>query len=145
LKNISALIIFLLPATLLAQQKATVYIDAKKPGAFVSPELHGVFFEEISHAGEGGIYAELIQNRGFEEANIPLGMKLEGDMIIPPATPHFTLPNNQVSDWKMEWPVKSEWPAWSYKTKGNAEMSIARVSDKPIEQCFTPFIGNKYF
>jgi alpha-L-arabinofuranosidase len=37
--------------------------DAGKP---ISPELMGVFFEDLNHAGDGGLYAELIQNRSFE-------------------------------------------------------------------------------
>src|SRR4051794_4308737 len=96
---------------LFAQEKATVTVDANAIGAAVSKELHGVFFEEISHAGEGGIYAELIQNRGFEDANIPTGMRLEGNQIVPPSTPHFMLPNNTISDWKMDWSLTSDIPA----------------------------------
>ncbi|CAN1147859.1 Alpha-L-arabinofuranosidase 1 [Linum perenne] len=35
--------------------------------------LFGIFFEEINHAGAGGLWAELVSNRGFEAggANIP--------------------------------------------------------------------------
>jgi len=85
--------IFLLTTTLLpAQQQATITIDASKKEAPVSPTLHGIFFEEISHAGEGGLYAELIQNRGFEEANIPPGMKLVDDFIAPPQSGAVFLP-----------------------------------------------------
>jgi len=85
--------IFLLTTTLLhAQQQATITIDASKKEAPVSPTLHGIFFEEISHAGEGGLYAELIQNRGFEEANIPSGMKLVDDFIVPPQSGAVFLP-----------------------------------------------------
>lgn len=32
----------------------------------ISPLLMGIFFEDISHAADGGLYAELIQNRDFE-------------------------------------------------------------------------------
>ena len=32
----------------------------------ISDELIGVFFEDINYAADGGIYAELVQNRGFE-------------------------------------------------------------------------------
>ena len=38
--------------------------------------IYGIFMEEISHAFDGGIYAELIQNRSFEEGVLPPGMKL---------------------------------------------------------------------
>ncbi len=50
---------------------ATISIDASKPGARVSPTLYGAFFEEINRAGDGGIYAEMVQNRSFEDAPAP--------------------------------------------------------------------------
>jgi len=36
-------------------------------GVPASPNLFGVFFEEINHAGDGGLYAELVRNRTFKE------------------------------------------------------------------------------
>jgi len=91
--------------------QTVININTQQQGARISPTLHGIFFEEISHAGEGGLYAELIQNRGFEESNLPQGTTLEDGFIVPGRTPHFS--SHQISDWKMEWPVKSEWPSWS--------------------------------
>lgn len=32
----------------------------------ISPHLFGIFFEDINYAADGGLYAELIQNRSFE-------------------------------------------------------------------------------
>lgn len=32
----------------------------------ISPDLLGIFFEDISYAADGGLYAELVQNRSFE-------------------------------------------------------------------------------
>lgn len=32
----------------------------------ISPDLMGIFFEDISYAADGGLYAELVQNRDFE-------------------------------------------------------------------------------
>lgn len=29
-------------------------------------DLFGLFFEDINHAADGGLYAELVQNRSFE-------------------------------------------------------------------------------
>ena len=43
----------------------TVHLDM--PGAVVSPTLYGAFFEDINRAGDGGLYAELVQNRSFED------------------------------------------------------------------------------
>ena len=118
--------------SLSAQQRATITIDASKKEASVSPTLHGIFFEEISHAGEGGLYAELIQNRGFEEANIPPGMKLVDDFLVPPQTPGFTLPGNAASDWKMPWEIKTDYPAWSYNTNGDAAVQVSRSNSQPL-------------
>lgn len=42
-------------------------VDTVNPGAEISPMLYGAFFEEINHAGDGGLYAELISNRSFED------------------------------------------------------------------------------
>ncbi|WJX69154.1 aspartate-semialdehyde dehydrogenase-like protein [Trifolium repens] len=40
-------------------------IDASS-GRHVPDTLFGVFYEEINHAGAGGLWAELVNNRGFE-------------------------------------------------------------------------------
>lgn len=32
----------------------------------ISPELFGIFFEDINYSADGGLYAELVQNRSFE-------------------------------------------------------------------------------
>ncbi len=43
--------------------KLTVDMTQAKP---ISDKLMGVFFEDISRAADGGLYAELVQNRDFE-------------------------------------------------------------------------------
>src|ERR1700752_3806917 len=35
-------------------------------GKAISPDLFGIFFEDINYAADGGLYAELVQNRSFE-------------------------------------------------------------------------------
>lgn len=47
-------------------------------GPQVSPILYGVFFEDINHSVDGGLYAELVRNRSFEHPN-----QLEGWLIEP--------------------------------------------------------------
>lgn len=44
---------------------AKITIDLKGAKA-ISNMLTGIFFEDINYAADGGLYAELIQNRGFE-------------------------------------------------------------------------------
>ncbi len=45
--------------------KATLTVNGNDRKA-ISPDLMGIFFEDISYAADGGLYAELIQNRDFE-------------------------------------------------------------------------------
>src|SRR5215475_2844161 len=52
---------------------ATISIDASKPGPRLNPRMYGIFLEEINHGVDGGLYAELIRNRGFEDAKPPEG------------------------------------------------------------------------
>jgi alpha-L-arabinofuranosidase len=35
-------------------------------GRKISPDLFGLFFEDINYSADGGLYAELVQNRSFE-------------------------------------------------------------------------------
>ncbi|KAM0978612.1 hypothetical protein FF1_014552 [Malus domestica] len=50
-----------------ANQTANLLIDASQASARpISDTLFGIFFEEINHAGAGGVWAELVSNRGFE-------------------------------------------------------------------------------
>ncbi|CAN6278760.1 unnamed protein product [Urochloa humidicola] len=48
------------------QLAAVIEVDAASAGRKIPATLFGVFFEEISHAGSGGLWAELVANRGFE-------------------------------------------------------------------------------
>jgi alpha-L-arabinofuranosidase len=47
---------------------ATLTIPADRPGAVVSTNLFGIFFEEINFAGEGGLYAEMVRNRSLDNS-----------------------------------------------------------------------------
>jgi hypothetical protein len=54
-------------ATAIVQAQVIIDIDAQQRGPKVSPMLYGIFYEDINHASDGGIYAELIRNRSFED------------------------------------------------------------------------------
>ena len=62
----------LLAAMARGQSAATMTVQVNQPGAVVSSNLFGIFFEEISMAGDGGIYAELVRNRLFEDSTTPV-------------------------------------------------------------------------
>ncbi len=43
-----------------------VHVACNEPTVEISPVLYGIFFEDINFAADGGLYAELVQNRSFE-------------------------------------------------------------------------------
>ncbi|MEY4918578.1 MAG: hypothetical protein RL616_2491 [Verrucomicrobiota bacterium] len=47
-------------------ETTTLTIDLAQPGKAISPDLFGIFFEDLNYAADGGLYAELVQNRSFE-------------------------------------------------------------------------------
>jgi alpha-L-arabinofuranosidase len=76
-----------------ADQRARLTVTVDQPGIRVSPLLYGIFFEEINRAGDGGIYAEMIQNRSFEDGDRALAWSLvtagggEGSLAIDSGRP----------------------------------------------------------
>ncbi|MEU0072717.1 alpha-L-arabinofuranosidase C-terminal domain-containing protein [Streptomyces sp. NPDC006332] len=43
-----------------------ITVDPATKGAKIDDTMYGVFFEDINRAADGGLYAELVQNRSFE-------------------------------------------------------------------------------
>ena len=71
---------------LAASAVTTIEIQADKPGARISPTMWGIFFEDINFGADGGLYAELIKNRGFEFPDA-----MTGWMKISPSLAHGEL------------------------------------------------------
>ncbi|NLB90350.1 MAG: alpha-L-arabinofuranosidase, partial [Clostridiales bacterium] len=64
-------------------------------------DLFGIFFEDLNHAADGGLYAEMVQNRSFEYDKIDhpdyhnlTGWKILGDGIVSIETKDSLHPNN---------------------------------------------------
>ncbi|CAL9318927.1 alpha-L-arabinofuranosidase C-terminal domain-containing protein [Streptomyces sp. SudanB182_2057] len=57
-----------LPAPAHAEEVAdyAITVDPSATGPAISRTMYGVFFEDINRAADGGLYAELVQNRSFE-------------------------------------------------------------------------------
>src|SRR6202161_2272311 len=57
----------LLAFAALGQQPATLPIDLAQVKAKASPDLYGLMTEEINYSYDGGLYAELVRNRTFQD------------------------------------------------------------------------------
>lgn len=95
-------------------------IDASKPGITVSPSLYGLFFEEINHAGEGGLYAEMVENRDFEITTIPIGSKMAGNLV------------QTTDNWQERKVFENELHGWTFLSEGGAVGDIRLQKDKPL-------------
>ncbi|MFV0137019.1 alpha-L-arabinofuranosidase C-terminal domain-containing protein [Streptomyces sp. HMX87] len=55
-----------MPAHAEAVTDYTITVDPDAEGPAIDDTMYGVFFEDINRAADGGLYAELVQNRSFE-------------------------------------------------------------------------------
>ena len=64
-----------------ASAQVVMNINSAQRGPLTSPYQWGLFFEEINHAGDGGLYAELVRNRSFEESQYDNGWQAVSSSI----------------------------------------------------------------
>lgn len=82
-------------ATIAARTPESAVLDLKKPGADISPNMYGIFFEDINFGADGGLYAEMVKNRSFEFPNALQGWKATGGVQVMdeggpfPRNPHY--------------------------------------------------------
>jgi alpha-N-arabinofuranosidase len=69
----SLLVILLIFSISASGQKTRLEVDATHSIAEIQPTMYGIFFEDINFAADGGVYAEMIKNRGFEFDNPSMG------------------------------------------------------------------------
>lgn len=110
----------LLWSTTLAQTPVAVGIDANSPRVVVSPSLYGIFFEEINHSGEGGLYAEMVLNRDFETVNLPQGARWAGNLL------------RTKDDWQERKWFGNSLHGWKMLAEGGTRGSINLESDHPL-------------
>ncbi len=120
-----------------------IRVNLQQQKAPVPPTLYGIFLEEISHAFDGGLYGELIQNRSFEEGVLPPGLKLvkkdDGTLKmelekLPPGVPK--------EKWDMPWPwfmgmgwdLKRALLGWSLQNEGGAQGEMNITDANPMNK-----------
>ncbi|MBR0244376.1 MAG: carbohydrate binding domain-containing protein [Bacteroidaceae bacterium] len=91
--------------------RARVQIDGTCPKA-ISDKLIGIFFEDINYSADGGLYAELIQNRDFEYSerdwnattawHSPRPIEIATDQPLHPNNPHYAV-LSQDTLWNEGW------------------------------------------
>ena len=102
---IASLILIAVPVTKAQDAGGELTVHVDQPGATVGPMFYGLMTEEINHAYDGGLYAELIQNRIFKDGR-------------PGRNPQKPDPANP--------------PHWSVVKVGDADGSIMLDDENPV-------------
>ena len=69
-----------------AQRQLTV---KAKPGAAIHSTMYGIFFEDINFGADGGLYAEMVENRSFEFPDRLMGWNVFGNVQVSDMRPAF--------------------------------------------------------
>lgn len=80
------LVLFLTASVANAQHKLTVNTQ---PGAAIQPTMYGIFFEDINFGADGGLYAEMVENRSFEFPDRLMGWNIFGNVEVKDEKPAF--------------------------------------------------------
>lgn len=123
MKRVFTLLLSVIPAFVFSDD--SIMVKMREHGADVPESMYGVFFEEINHAGDGGLYAELVQNRSFEELDMPAGYHADGPWLYPAQT-RYHLDGKVRTDRRYRWTVE-QIPGWELESP-NAIMSLTRES-----------------
>ncbi|HZI49011.1 MAG TPA: hypothetical protein VFD75_14545, partial [Pyrinomonadaceae bacterium] len=78
-KTLSCLCVVVLLAAQVAAQTALITVDARKVENRISPLLYGQFLEFMFEGIKGGLHAELLRNRSFEESPNVIGLSRNWD------------------------------------------------------------------
>lgn len=65
-------------------------IQANKLGAPIQPTMYGIFFEDINFGADGGLYAEMVENRSFEFPQRLMGWNTFGHVTLNDVSPAFS-------------------------------------------------------
>jgi alpha-L-arabinofuranosidase len=110
--------------------QSSIYVDYSKKGATIAPSMYGIFFEEINHSGDGSLYAELIQNRGFEEHVLPSGTTLRDGKAWAPSKPAYDTGTNK--NFSVSWDTEAlKFTAWT-KTQNACDAAWEIVDESPL-------------
>jgi alpha-L-arabinofuranosidase len=76
-------------STVFAQEVHRFDIDTHKVTAAVPSTMYGAFFEDINFGADGGLYAEMVENRSFEFPDHLMGWNTFGNVEVRDDKPAF--------------------------------------------------------
>lgn len=129
---------------------ATVTIDLNVRHT-ITPTLFGIFFEEIGHAGDGGLYAEMIHDRSFDATAAASGFSLTSSTRLPlhlnelaarHPSPLQPLKGPEISIDDAYPPYSNENSPLFSQTKGTSRHHFsASEADSPLKNLIVPWVA----
>lgn len=89
-KIMSAIALMAMSLLTAGAQTRQLTVEASKPGVAVQPTMYGIFFEDINFGADGGLYAEMVENRNFEFPQHLMGWTTFGKVEVNDYEPAFT-------------------------------------------------------
>lgn len=128
----TTLLYMLLASAAMQAQTGRITVDTGTRGHDIPQSMYGIFFEEINHAGDGGLYAEMVQNRGFEEHVLPTGATYRDGKAWAPHLPSYTdLTYKDLSiDWDME---AKKYLGWKIAGRGCTFTKDVAAPETPLD------------
>ena len=87
--NIFAALMIAAMTSLGASAQHQFAVQANKPGVEIQPTMYGIFFEDINFGADGGLYAEMVENRSFEFPQRLMGWNTFGNVTVSDVKPAF--------------------------------------------------------
>ena len=87
-KQILTLLAFTMALAMPASAQRQLTVKAK-PGTAIHSTMYGIFFEDINFGADGGLYAEMVQNRSFEFPDRLMGWNMFGNVQVSDVRPAF--------------------------------------------------------
>ena len=109
-----------------------VVVDVAQKGDRIPASLYGIFFEEITHSGDGGLYAEMVMNRGFEDGNLPSGTSLRDGFAVAEHKPCYS--NDSINKFKIPWSADKAMNGWEVRNTGGTAVRSAIVTERPLNR-----------
>src|SRR5204862_2651471 len=105
---------------------ASIRVDTTQSGPRLNSRMYGIFLEEINFGVDGALYAELIRNRGFEDAKPPEGYTLRNG--------HWLDEKGYDARFSRFGYVTNGLPFWSLVKEGNGQGSMHLDMTEPLNE-----------
>ncbi len=165
-RNLTTLFAGMLLAAPVAGQH--VFDISTRPGGDIKDTMYGIFFEDINFGADGGLYAEMVENRSFEFPEHLMGWKTFGNVEVRdfkpafPRNPHYVtlrsaghrqkatgLENNGLFGMGIKEGMKYDFSAYARKTNlqgGDASLRVELVgaNNNVLEKVTVPVTDNQW-